>query len=210
MSTPITVQPDNAKPEMTGTDTQRQWYRLPAEEVAARLDSGDRGLSSAEAEKRWALYGPNTLPQPKAPGFARLFLRQFISPLIYVLLAAMVVSLVAGKLADATFIGLILLLNAGIGSLQEYHAHRSAQALRKLMVSRARIVRDGKILEVDAEALVPGDLVLLASGDRVPADLRLLESVGLEIDESILTGESLPSLKRAMSSVIPILRLRNG
>jgi len=180
---------------MTDPDSQPQWHCLPLADVTARLDSGEDGLPAAEAKQRLARYGPNELPQPRLPGFTRLFLRQFISPLIYVLLAAMLVSLSVGKLADAIFIGLILLLNALIGALQEYHAHRSAQALRKLMVSRARVLRSGEPREIAAEKLVPGDLVLLGSGDRVPADLRLLEATGLEVDESVLTGESLPVYK---------------
>ncbi|WP_226703104.1 cation-translocating P-type ATPase [Microbulbifer elongatus] len=180
---------------MTDSEPLPLWHSLSAAEVSALLKSGEDGLSSEEAARRLAHYGPNTLPQPRLTGFPRLFLRQFISPLIYVLLAAMVVSLVAGKFADASFIGLILLLNALIGALQERHAHRSAQALRKLMVIRARAVRGGEIVEVPAEALVAGDQVLLSSGDRVPADMRLLESIGLEVDESVLTGESLPVFK---------------
>lgn len=182
---------------MTDSDAQPPWHTLKLEEVAAVLESGSSGLSSAEASRRLASYGTNQLPPPRLPGFPRLFLRQFVSPLIYVLLAAMVVSLVVGELADAFFIGAILLINALIGALQEYHAHRNAQALRRLMVSRAQVVRDGATCEVPAESLVPGDLVLLASGDRVPADIRLLESSGLEIDESVLTGESLPVGKDA-------------
>ncbi|SHE58038.1 Ca2+-transporting ATPase [Microbulbifer donghaiensis] len=177
---------------MTDSDSSRQWHCLPLPELQRRLDSGEGGLTTAEAGRRLAMYGTNSLPQPRPPGFSRLFLRQFISPLIYVLLAAMLVSVLVGKLADATFIGLILLLNAVIGALQEYHAHRSALALRRLMVSRARVIRDGQTVEVATGELVPGDLVLLASGDRVPADLRLLEATGLEVDESVLTGESLP------------------
>ncbi|WP_193164236.1 cation-translocating P-type ATPase [Microbulbifer hainanensis] len=180
---------------MTDTDAQRQWHCLSPREVAAQLDSSDTGLSTAEADRRRESFGANELPLPRPPGFPRMFLRQFISPLIYVLLAAMLVSLSVGKLADASFIGLILLLNAFIGALQEYHAHRSALALRKLMVSRARVIRDRETCEIAAEALVPGDMVLLSSGDRVPADLRLVESTGLEVDESVLTGESLPVYK---------------
>lgn len=180
---------------MTDPEAQRQWHCLSPLEAAARLDSSESGLSSEEAGRRLVSYGTNALPLPRLPGFPRLFLRQFISPLIYVLLAAMLVSLIVGKIADATFIGLILLVNALIGALQEYHAHRSAQALRKLMVSRARLLRDGETCEIAAEELVPGDLVMLTSGDRVPADLRLLDSTGLEVDESVLTGESLPVFK---------------
>lgn len=184
---------------MTNPDSDHlaPWHNLTAAEVSTRLDSGRAGLKNTEASRRLDQYGANTLPQPQLTGFARLFIRQFISPLIYVLLAAMVVSLIAGKLADASFIGLILLLNALIGALQENHANRSAQALRNLMIIRARVVRDGKVSEVSAENLVPGDQVLLSSGDRVPADMRLLEAAGLEVDESVLTGESLPVLKNS-------------
>ncbi|WGL17116.1 HAD-IC family P-type ATPase [Microbulbifer bruguierae] len=181
----------------TDSNTTCPWHYLPAQDVAERLKTEATGLSAAEASQRLTSYGTNTLPLPRLPSFSRLFLRQFISPLIYVLLAAMLVSLIAGKLADASFIGLILLINALIGALQEFHAHRSAQALRKLMVSRARVVRDGETSEIPAEDLVPGDLVLLSSGDRVPADLRLLDAIGLEVDESVLTGESLPVFKRS-------------
>ncbi|WP_226661528.1 cation-translocating P-type ATPase [Microbulbifer aggregans] len=198
----MTMQLDATKTAMTeidakSRDSQRQWYSLPAHQVAQSLSSSSAGLSKAEAERRLTIYGTNALPLPRLPGFPRLFLRQFISPLIYVLLAAMVVSLSVGKLADASFIGLILLINALIGALQENHAHRSAQALRQLMVNRARVIRDGETCEIAAEDLVPGDLVLLSSGDRVPADLRLQEATGLEIDESVLTGESLPVYKNS-------------
>ncbi|AOS97947.1 putative cation-transporting ATPase F [Microbulbifer aggregans] len=182
---------------MTETHDQIPWHTLSAEEATAALKTDPLGLSSADAERRLASYGINRLPPPRLPGFPRLFLRQFISPLIYVLLAAMVVSLLVGELADASFIGAILLVNALIGALQEYHAHRNAQALRKLMVSQAQVIRDGEPHELPAENLVPGDLIMLASGDRVPADLRLLAAEGLEIDESVLTGESLPVDKNA-------------
>ncbi|MBB5210404.1 cation-translocating P-type ATPase [Microbulbifer hydrolyticus] len=182
---------------MNDTDQARRWCSLSIPEVSALLTGNDAGLDSADAGQRLSRYGPNALPSPRMPGFPHLFLRQFISPLIYVLLAAMVVSAVVGNPADATFIGLILLLNALIGALQEHQAQRSAQALRKLMVSHARVLRDEKISEIPAHELVPGDLVLLTSGDRVPADLRLLNSVGLEVDESVLTGESLPVFKNS-------------
>ena len=194
---PDSMQPDRLNPTTTDSEMRCQWYCMDAREVATHFDSGADGLSSAEVQKRRSRYGSNALPLPRLPGFARMFLRQFVSPLIYVLLAAMVISLVVGKLADATFIGLILLVNAMIGALQEHHAHRSAQALRKLMVNHARVVRDGSVTEIPAEELVPGDWVLLTSGDRVPADIRLLDAVGLEVDESILTGESLPVFKNS-------------
>ncbi|MBB3060127.1 cation-translocating P-type ATPase [Microbulbifer rhizosphaerae] len=188
---------------MIDSDSQRQWHCLPLTEATARLNSSEDGLSTTEAARRLASYGTNALPVPQLPGFWRLFLRQFVSPLIYVLLAATVVSLGVGELIDAIFIGLVLLLNALIGALQEYHAQRSAEALRNLLVSQTRVLRDGEIVELATGQLVPGDLVLLSSGDRVPADLRLLEARGLEVDESFLTGESLPVNKDSQAICEP-------
>ncbi len=167
------------------------WHTLTPDQATKALGTADNGLSSSEAHHRLLHYGRNCLPSPKPPAFWRVLLRQFISPFIYVLLVAMVVSLAVAQFADALFIGVILLVNALIGALQEHHAQHSAEALRKLLVSQARVERDGKVQELPVEQLVPGDCVLLASGDRVPADLRLLVARGLEVDESFLTGESL-------------------
>jgi Ca2+-transporting ATPase len=124
-----------------------------------------------------------------------LFLRQFLSPLIYVLLIAALISLLLRETSDAVFISAVLLVNALIGTVQEYSAERSAEALRKLVTTYAHVLREGESFEVDAREIVPGDIVLLEDGFKVPADLRLLESNGLEIDESLLTGESLPVSK---------------
>jgi magnesium-transporting ATPase (P-type) len=126
-----------------------------------------------------------------------VFLRQFVSPLIYVLALAALVSLLIQEWHDAGFIAAVLLLNAVIGTIQEYSAQRAASALNELVTAHCRVLRDGDAYEIDAEELVPGDLVLLESGDRVPADLRLLSCYDLEVDESLLTGESLPVLKDA-------------
>ncbi len=177
------------------TNDESHWHSLSLQSALARLSAQPQGLSTAEARRRLAECGANALPTPPSPGFAGLFFRQFVSPFIYVLLVAAVVSLGVGNIADAIFIGAILLANATIGSLQEYHAHRSAVALRNLMVTHVRVRRDGHVLELPSEQLVPGDCVLLSSGDRVAADMRLLEAVGLETDESFLTGESLPVTK---------------
>jgi magnesium-transporting ATPase (P-type) len=110
---------------------------------------------------------------------------------------AVAVSLLLGDWSDAAFIAAVLLVNAVIGGIQEYGAERSAEALRALVASRARVIRDGEDFEIDAEELVPGDVVLIESGMKIPADLRLLSSAGLEADESLLTGESLPVAKDA-------------
>jgi magnesium-transporting ATPase (P-type) len=172
-------------------------HALPAEEVLARLGSSPRGLDPAEAAERLRRVGPNALPRARPATILEVFLRQFLSPLIYVLLAAAAVSLAIRHPTDAAFILAVLLVNAVIGTIQEHAAHRSAEALRSLVVSRARVVRAGRDLEVEAETLVPGDLVLVEAGLRIPADLRILSAAGLEADESLLTGESLPVAKRA-------------
>ncbi len=177
-------------------------HALPPEALLDALGSSRHGLTREAAAARLAEEGPNRLPRPLPPGVAQIFLRQFGSPLIYVLLAAALVSLAIGHHSDALFIGAVLLINALIGTFQEHSAQRAAQALDALVKVRSRVVRDGEAWEVDAETLVPGDLVLLESGDRVPADLRLLSARDLEIDESLLTGESLAVAKSA-EGVLP-------
>jgi magnesium-transporting ATPase (P-type) len=171
-------------------------HALSAEHVLTALGATAAGLSREEAAARLERFGPNTLPQTKPPRILVVFLRQFLDPLIYVLLFAVLISLVLGDLADAGFILGVLLLNATIGTVQEYSAARSAEALQQMVVSQARVLRDGEDAEVGAESLVPGDIVLVESGMKVPADLRLLSGSGLQVDESLLTGESLPTSKR--------------
>ena len=157
-----------------------------------------QGLTEAEAALRLETWGPNQLPVAKPPGIVVVFLRQFLSPLIYILLAAAAVSLFLGDFEDALFIGIVLLINGIIGTAQEYSANRAAAALRRLEQPHATVVRDGARRDIESRLLVPGDLVLLESGDKVPADLRLVHATDLHSDESLLTGESLPVVKRAV------------
>jgi magnesium-transporting ATPase (P-type) len=178
-------------------------HALPASEVLRALHASADGLTAAEASARLARLGPNSLPRTRPSSIARVFLRQFVSPLIYVLLAAAAVSLAIGHGTDAAFIFAVLLINAVIGTAQEYAAQRSAEALQSLVAARARVVREGVDLDIDAEALVPGDVVRLEGGFRVPADMRILSAVGLDADESLLTGESVPVAKRAEPPVSP-------
>ena len=159
------------------------------------LNSSPHGLSRAEAAERIGKYGRNTLPGAKLPGIATVFINQFKSPLIYVLLAAAVLSVVIKEWSDAGFIAAVLIINAVIGSIQEHSAQRAAVALQALVNIRSRVLREGEPYEISAEELVPGDIVLLESGDKVPADIRLILSRDLVIDESLLTGESLPTNK---------------
>ncbi len=175
---------------------QPQPVRFPhaqaAAEVLEALAGARRGLSAAEARARLERFGPNALPRAAPSTLLATFARQFKSPLIYVLLAAALVSLLLRHWSDAGFIFAVLLINAAIGTFQEYTAERSAQALQGLLAPRAHVLREGEVHEVDAGELVPGDVVLLESGAKVPADLRLLEAHNLALDEALLTGESLP------------------
>jgi Ca2+-transporting ATPase len=176
---------------------------MPAAEVLASLHSSPNGLGHAEAAARLQRHGRNALPMAEPPGIALVFLHQFTSPLIYVLLAAALVSLAIQEWSDAGFICAVLLLNAVIGTAQEYSAQRAATALQQLVTTRSRVLREGDADERDAEELVPGDIVLLESGERVPADMRLLASHDLEVDESLLTGESRAVFKQA-DSLLPV------
>jgi len=174
-------------------------HALSAEQILTALEATPGGLSSEQVAQRLQLYGTNTLPRKPPPSLIEVFLNQFKSPLIYVLLAAAVVSLLIREFSDAIFIAAVLLLNAVIGTMQEYSAQRSADALQKLMMTRVRVLRGGDAYEIDSEQIVPGDIVLLESGDRVPADLRMIDSHNLEIDESLLTGESVAVVKGAQT-----------
>ncbi|MCX8094491.1 MAG: HAD-IC family P-type ATPase, partial [Candidatus Goldbacteria bacterium] len=153
-------------------------------------------LSTSEVNIRQKKYGKNTLPAKEPPSIIIIFFKQFLSPLIYVLLAAGVVSLLIGDTKDAFFIFLVLLINAVIGTYQEYRAEKSAAALQNIIKVRATVLRDGEKIEVDSTELVPGDIVFVESGFKVPADLRILEVNSLEVDESFLTGESVAVLKK--------------
>lgn len=180
---------------MGESQKQRPWHAVALSGVCEHLNTTESGLSEPEAEERLRRYGPNKLPEHPPATRWQIFIRQFYSPLIYILLIAALVSLVIGDVKDAGFIFAVLILNAVIGSYQEWKAEQSSHALKKLLQIRASVLRGGEFRDVSAERVVPGDVVWLESGNRVPADLRLLTSQGLEVDESLLTGESLAVAK---------------
>jgi magnesium-transporting ATPase (P-type) len=171
------------------------WHAAAVSEVERALGTGSRGLSGAEASARLSVHGPNRLEEEPPPSPVVVFVRQFRSPLIFILLVAMVVTLLLAEYLDAVVIGLVLLLNAVIGFAQERKAEGAVRALMQLVVPVARVIRDGEDQEVDSRELVVGDVVLLESGVRVPADLRLTSASALRVDESLLTGESVPVSK---------------
>jgi calcium-translocating P-type ATPase len=178
---------------MTKTPEQKHaWHALDAGAVGEALATGDRGLSSEVARERLAEYGPNRLAEQPPTSALELLVHQFKSPLIYILLVAAVVTIAIGEYIDAGVIAAVLVINAAIGFFQEKRAEDSVRALMRLVSPKAHVIRDGRDSEVDSSELVPGDLVLLESGARVPADLRLFTTNTLAVDESLLTGESLP------------------
>lgn len=170
-------------------------HALSDDEVFSRLESGRDGLSAAEAERRLEIIGPNRLPQPPKDGPLKRFLKHFNDLLIYILIAAAVVTAALGHWIDTGVILAVVLINAFIGFVQEGKAEQALEGIRKMLSLHAHTRRDAAWVELDAEQLVPGDCVRLRSGDRVPADLRLFEAVNLRIEESALTGESVPSEK---------------
>jgi magnesium-transporting ATPase (P-type) len=172
---------------MKVTKTETSWSR----------ENANNGLSRQEASARLEKYGYNQLPAPPMPGLPELFARQFLSPFIYILLIASGVSFALGQTPSGVFILIVLLINAIIGTVQEFSAQKAAAALKQMMKGTAHVLRDGQILTIDVEEVVPGDIVLLSSGDKVPADIQLLSASNLAVDESMLTGESLAVAKNA-------------
>lgn len=178
-----------------GPQEARLWHALSAEETLAALTASSDGLSSIEAESRLRLFGPNSLAQAKRESALKRFVKQFDNVLIYVLLASAVGTAALGNALDTGVILGVVFINALIGYLQEGKAEAALASIAKMMSQTASVTRNGERIEIDAALVVPGDVVHLKAGDRVPADLRLLKAVNLEIEEAVLTGESLPAIK---------------
>ncbi|MES9990451.1 MAG: cation-transporting P-type ATPase [Candidatus Thiodiazotropha sp.] len=182
------------------------WHTIDVDTLLLRLDSGKDGLSMQEAAHRLQRYGPNRLPEPRPRHPLVRFLFQFHNVLIYVLIVAGVVTSLLQHWLDASVIFAVVIVNALIGHIQEGKAEDALKAIRRMLSPRAMVMRDGKQISIDAELLVVGDMVLLQSGDRVPADLRLVQVKGLQIQESALTGESMPVEKvtQSMAEELPL------
>ena len=171
------------------------WYAMSADQAMSRLETGKEGLTDAEAEKRLHEFGLNLLSatKPRSP-FVRFFL-QFNNVLIYVLIVSAVITAILGHWVDTGVIAGVVLINAIIGFIQEGKAESALEAIRKMLSLEATVIRNGRRASIQSEQLVPGDIVSLVSGDRVPADIRLIDENNLSIDESALTGESQPVAK---------------
>ncbi|MCL2819108.1 MAG: HAD-IC family P-type ATPase, partial [Actinomycetia bacterium] len=180
------------------------YYTLSADEVIRELDTDPvAGLSSQEAAARLATYGPNELEPPQRTPLWRIFLEQFNDFMIWVLLAAVAISIFEGQYIESIAIVCILLINAILGVYQEYRAEQALEALKEMSAPTALVFRDGELIEIQARELVVGDIVSLESGNKIPADGRLIEANALRCEEAALTGESKPARKDADASVAP-------
>lgn len=177
------------------TAKPRDWHAESSQQCLDALHSHCAGLDSAEAQRRLEQHGANRLPEAPGKGWLQRLLLQFHNLLIYVLLASAALVAALGEWLDSAVILGVVLINAGVGFIQEGKAEQAMRSIRRLLSLDCRVRRNGLVHSLPAEALVPGDIVLLEAGDRVPADLRLLECRDLRIDEAMLTGESLPAGK---------------
>jgi Ca2+-transporting ATPase len=179
-------------PTVPPTTPQPEWYKLSIEEVQGRLESGPTGLSDAEAAKRLKKYGHNEIVEKKKTPAILQFLKQFTDVLIIILLVATAVSAVLGEYIDAGAILAIVILNAVMGFIHERKAEKAVEALKKMLVPKAKVLRDGSVKIVESRSLVPGDVLILEAGERITADCRIMEALHLKVNESVLTGESVP------------------
>jgi magnesium-transporting ATPase (P-type) len=186
----------NTASTTTPPDERPAWHTLTAEEIERRLSTGtDKGLDADEASRRLQKYGPNQLPEGKTRGPLMRFLSQFNNILVYVLLGAGFVKLMLNLWVDAAIIFGVVILNALLGFVQEGRAEKALDSIRNMLSAESRTLRGGDTRMIPAEQLVPGDLVLLESGDKVPADLRLVDVKNFRTEEAALTGESVPADK---------------
>lgn len=174
------------------------WYLLEKEDISTKLGTDlEKGLSSEIASERLKTYSYNELISKEGPTIWQMLLEQFKDFLVLILIGASLVSALIGEVTDSVVIILIVILNATLGVIQEFKANKALEALKRMAAPEAKVIRDGKIVEIPARELVPGDLVVLEAGNYVPADLRLIESVNLKVEEASLTGESVPVEKNA-------------
>jgi len=170
-------------------------YQKETKDVFQKLESSPKGLTKHEAEKRLHHYGLNELKEEAPIKPWRILLEQFYSPLVWILLAALIVSILLGETIDAIIIGVIIILNAILGFVQEYKAEKAIDALKKMVSLKAKVIRDDQEIIIDSKHLVPGDILILETGDKIPADARLFEIHVFQTQEAPLTGESLPVKK---------------
>ncbi|HHU32878.1 MAG TPA: calcium-translocating P-type ATPase, SERCA-type [Clostridia bacterium] len=174
-------------------EEKRNWFAMPEEEVVAKVESNlGRGLSSDEVAKRLEKYGPNVLKEAPPRSLLAMFFDQIKETLVLILIVAALVSGFLGEWADTIVILLIVILNSVLGVIQENKAEQALKALKEMTKAHVKVLRDGKVTQIEVDDLVPGDIFMLEAGDSVPADARLLEAASLRVNEAALTGESVP------------------
>ncbi|VVC03813.1 putative copper-exporting P-type ATPase A [Candidatus Bilamarchaeum dharawalense] len=174
-----------------------RYWRMKKEQLFSSLIVKDKGLSEKEAKTRQNEYGPNEIEAADKKTAIRIFISQFQNPMIYILIAATILAFFMGDQMEALIILVMLLINAGLGFIQEYRSEKALEELRKFVSMTARVIRNGQTFEINVKDLVPGDIILVSIGDIVPADARLFETHELEANESLLTGESNPVQKNS-------------
>ena len=175
-----------------------EWHTLSKQKVFASLETDiDRGLSESEASSRTERFGKNSLPSVQKESVFMKFIKHFYDMLIYILLVSPCVSSFMGHYVDAIVIALVVVINAMIGFIQENNAEKAMASILNILALKARVLRKGIRKEISAEDLVPGDIVFLKPGDKIPADMRLVCTANLRVEESMLTGESISSEKSA-------------
>jgi Ca2+-transporting ATPase len=174
------------------------WHTMEPEAVLAQLSTSSAGLTEEEARTRLEQHGPNELTEGQRISPLKIFFDQFKSFLIIILLVAVGLSVILGESIDAIVIGAILLFAIGLGFIQEYRAERAMEALKRMAAPTATVIRSGEEQEIPSREVVPGDIIVLSTGDRIPADARIIEAVNLKADEASLTGESIPVEKASV------------
>ena len=169
---------------------EEKWYILDYREVLERLKSNEEGLDKSEALERLIKNGKNELPKKKKDSALKIFFRQILDPIVLLLIVTIIFSIIINEYVDACAILFIVIVDLIIGTFQEWNAEKTAESLSKLIKVHCKVLRDGIEQTIDSSELVCGDIVLLESGDKISADLRIIECHNLQIDESILTGES--------------------
>lgn len=171
------------------------WHSLDVKETLNELKTGEKGLDQTEAQQRLTTYGPNELKKEKGASPIKMFLEQFTDVLMIILLIATVLSLAIGEIIDAVIIFVIIIASASLGFIEEYRSNKAVEALKRMAAPTAMVLRDGKEIRLPSSQLVPGDVVLVYTGDKIPADARLIETFHLKLNEASLTGESAPVTK---------------
>lgn len=194
------AQPNDASEPQSPTESEptgeERWYAREDEDALGQLDTSREGLAESDAQQRLEKYGRNAIGKEREVRWWEVLLNQFRSPLVYVLLVALVVTISIQSLGDSIVIAAVLIINSVVGFIQEYRAEHSVQALMEMVSPKARVRRENQERELPADQLVPGDVVLIEEGQVIPADLRILESTSLQINEAALTGESVPVNKQ--------------